>query len=922
MRASKPGRVKGAMRSLFPSPLLGLLLLILATPFTSAQNVGSIHLQVRDPSGAGLHATGTLSGPHHLQQFSTDAAGHRSFSNLAFGRYQLKLFRNGFASESRPIEVRSSEPVVENVTLAVSPITSSVTVFSETPIGRADQPADQIPVPVRGVTAEQIENSNALDIADTLNKRINGVYINENQNNPFQPDVNYRGYTASPLLGTPQGLSVYLDGVRQNQPFGDVVSWDLIPTVAIADVELIPGANPLYGLNSLGGALALRTKSGITNSGLNIQATGGSYGRRAVQGEYGGSNSHGLDWFVAGNLYHEDGWREFSPSSVRQSFAKLGYLFDKTTLSLTGIYSQNNLTGNGMQDFRNLAKKYNSVYTIPDTTWNHNPALTFNATHEVSDRLTLSGNAYFRYIRANTTNGDINDDSFDQPLYNLSAADIAALTAAGYTGFPKTGNSTTQPYPFWRCIAQGLAKDEPGEKCTGIITNTQNKQHNYGLSGLVSYRTAHNRFAFGASWDRSSLTYSQLSQLGYLNPDGKTVTGIPTFADGSTDVDGLPFDTRVSLHGTVNTPSFYATDTLTLGQWTVTASGRYNHTNVNNVDRLPPSSAHGTLTAVNIFQRFNPAIGFTYNPGRLYTFYGDYSESNRAPTSIELGCADPDFPCNLPNALVSDPPLDQVVSRTVEAGIRSRLEGRLHWSAGFFRGQNSNDLLFIASEQTGFGYFTNFGKTIRKGVEASIGYERHPFDFGVDYTFLAATYGSSGEVGSSSNSSNEAAQDGFKGLEGDVVISPGNRLPQTPQHIFKFNADYKPTSKAAVTFNITSTSGTFARGNENNRHRPDGTYYLGVGSTDAYAIANLGGRYQFTSNLQIFVQMNNLFNTRYATAAQLGTTPYDANGVFTPRPFPSVKYDGETQYPLRHTTFFSPGAPITVFGGIRIRFHL
>ena len=74
-----------------------------------------------------------------------------------------------------------------------------------------------------------IEASGALDLSDFLNRRFNGVFVNEMQGNPFQPDLNYRGYTASPLLGTPQGLSIYMDGVRLNQPFGDVVSWDLIP---------------------------------------------------------------------------------------------------------------------------------------------------------------------------------------------------------------------------------------------------------------------------------------------------------------------------------------------------------------------------------------------------------------------------------------------------------------------------------------------------------------------------------------------------------------------------------------------------------------------------------------------------------------------------------------------------------------------
>ena len=100
-----------------------------------------------------------------------------------------------------------------------------------------------------------------------VNRRFTGVYVNEVQGNPFQVDLNFRGYTASPLLGTPQGISVYLDGVRMNQPFGDVVSWDLIPRNAIAEMTLMPGSNPLFGLNTLGGALSVRTKTGRTAPG-------------------------------------------------------------------------------------------------------------------------------------------------------------------------------------------------------------------------------------------------------------------------------------------------------------------------------------------------------------------------------------------------------------------------------------------------------------------------------------------------------------------------------------------------------------------------------------------------------------------------------------------------------------------------------
>jgi len=86
-----------------------------------------------------------------------------------------------------------------------------------------------IAAPVQTLSSEQIERSRAIDLSAALNRTLGSVYINDIQNNPLQPDLNYRGFTASPLLGTPQGLSIYMDGVRLNQPFGEAVSWDLIP---------------------------------------------------------------------------------------------------------------------------------------------------------------------------------------------------------------------------------------------------------------------------------------------------------------------------------------------------------------------------------------------------------------------------------------------------------------------------------------------------------------------------------------------------------------------------------------------------------------------------------------------------------------------------------------------------------------------
>lgn len=600
---------------------LAILLSCLCAPNAPSQasgphlNTGKIELQIKDPSGSALPADGVLTGPNTIHSFHTNPMGAILFNGLAFGSYQIQVSSRGFAPKEITVDVTSAAAILREVTLEVQTATTSIAVFSPTPVGQINQPRDQIPVPVQGLTAKNLEDSNALDLADLMNKRLTSVYVNENQANPFQPDVNYRGYTASPLLGTPEGLSVYMDGVRQNQPFGDIVAWDLIPKIAIQDMALIPGSNPIYGLNTLGGAVSVQTKNGLTAPGGFLQITGGKFGRRAGEGEIGGIFPHGFNYYVAGNLYREDGWRQFSPSEIRQSFAKIGWTDAKTSVYLSGAYANNWMTGNGTSDFRFLNANYSSVNTIPDVTWDHSPSLTLNVARKLTETVTFFSNAYFRYVRTDSSNGDLNDDSFDQNLYDLSPDDVAALTAAGYTNFPVTGDATTEPFPYWLCLAQVVQNDvggEPSSACNGVITRTTDKQNSYGLSGLLVWKTKNNLLSVGAGWDRGTSTYHQLTQLGYLNPDNVSFTLVPVFLDGTTFSDGDPVDTQVLLHGTVNTPSIYATDTFTRGRWAVTLSGRYNHTSLDNLDYLPPSAARGNLTSNNIFQRSNAS-----SPGQV-----------------------------------------------------------------------------------------------------------------------------------------------------------------------------------------------------------------------------------------------------------------------------------------------------------------
>jgi outer membrane receptor protein involved in Fe transport len=893
--------------------------LLVYVPGLKAQS-GELRLKVHDPSGAATSASGTLEGSSVRKAFETDSAGRFTFSALAAGSYRLSVGRDGFATQVVSVQIGSAT-VSRTVVLALAASATTISVVASTPLPGTDLAIDDIPAPVQTATGRDLESTGALNLADMLNKRLASININENQGNPYQPDLNYRGYTASPLLGTPEGISVYVDGVRQNQPLGDVVSWDLIPKIAISEVALMPGSNPVFGLNTLGGAVALKTKDGLSAPGTTLEISGGSFGRRSGSFEHGGSTASGLNYYVAGNLFREDGWRQYSPSEVRQAFGKIAQRLGKTVLGLSFSYGDNYLAGNGTQDGRWLARNYSSVYTVTDANWDRSPSLTLNLSHEFKSNFQVSGNAYFRYIRIDTVNPNLSGNSFDESLYNLSAGDTAALTAAGYTGFPSTGNATTEPFPSWRCLGEALSHNEPIEKCDASVTRGWDHQHNYGLSGQGSWRTASNLLTVGAAWDRSGVTFQQSLQFGYLNPDRVSITTIPFYADGTSNSNGVPVDSRVNLHGTVNTPSVFAADQFRRGKWVFTVSGRYNHANLHNYDRIPGSipgssgsdGGRGSLNGNYNYQRFNPSAGFTYSPLTTTTFYFSYSEANRAPTTIELGCADPNFPCNLPNALVSDPPLKQVITRTFDAGVRGNLETNLHWNAGYFFSQNYDDLLFVTSAQTGLGYFLNFGKTRRDGVEFSLNSQIWKFNVGGNYTFQNVTYQSPQSIDGGANSAN----DGGPGLDGDIAIKPGNYIPQIPRNIGKAFVEFHPTSKLLLTANFVAVGRSFARGNENNLDKPDRVYYLGPGFSPGYGILNLGGHYQLERHVQIFAQFNNVLNHHYYTAAQLGTTPFDNNYNFVGRPFPATP-DGD--FPLRNSTFFAPGAPFGAWGGLRVRF--
>lgn len=888
---------------------------------------GEIHVRVQDPSGAAVETAGTLEKlpGGTARSFHTDTQGAAVLKQIPFGRYRLVISKSGFTTESITVDIHSTSAVSRVISLKIGAQATRVDVVANTPLPGMNLPVDEVPAPVQTASETDITNSAAINLGDLMNRRLNGVFLNDMQGNPFQPDVNYRGYTASPLLGTPQGLSVYVDGVRQNQPFGDVVSWDLIPTNSISEMALVPGSDPVFGLNTLGGSISVTTRSGVTNPGWSGQLLYGSSGRKQAEAEWGGVKQNGFNWFFSGNAFSENGWRAFSPSDVRQGFGKLGWSTSKTDLAFTMSFAYNTLTGNGLQDYRILQTDYSSVYTVPDTTRNRSPSFNFIAHHDFNENLSFSGNVWYRWIRTEALNGNANDDAFSNPVNALTGPEISALTAAGYA-VPANGVDPS-PFPSLSCIGEALMLASPDSTCDGVNLYSKEIQNDFGFSGQMTWSAnpaGHkNLLTVGALFDRGSVTFTQTAQFGYLNTSYVFV-GVPAWQDGSTvDSDGDPINSEVNLHGVTPNGSVYVTDTFTPARnWNVTLAGRFNTTTINNYDRLNPAAGPGSLTADYTYSRFNPSVGFTYNPAMWLNFYANYAQSNRAPTSIELGCADPDNPCSLPNALSSDPPLSQVITRTWEAGLRGKSE-RFHtnWSAGLFRSENTNDILFVASQLTGTGYFQNFGKTLREGVQSDLNGHFWRFGYGLDYSFLSATYQSVDTLDGSANNTSDIALTGYPGIGGVITVHPGNRIPLIPKQTGKAFIDVQATSKLFFDFGLMVNSSSYVRGNENNAYQPDGVYYLGPGVTPGYAIVNFNAHYDLTRHLQVGVQVDNLADRHYYTAGQLANTFVGTNGLPVFSPFAGYSSGPQAgNAPLVNSTFFSPGAPRRAWVDLKLTF--
>lgn len=726
----------------------------------------------------------------------------------------------------------------------------TVTIIGTTPLDTGAR--DRVPGGTQRADAAALRESGTTRLPEFMERELGGVSLNSAQGNPWQPDLQYRGFTASPLLGLPQGVAVYRDGVRQNEPFGDTVNWDLTPSIALDRLELLPGSNPLFGLNALGGALALRSKDGFRNPGGSAELSSGSHGQRGAQAESGGSDGPWA-WYFAGNAENDDGWREHSPSRVRQGFGRLSWQDDTTRLDFSLGAADNRLTGNGAAPEPLLRTDRNAVFTYPDRTDNRASQYTLNLEQRLGESLSVAGNLHFRRTRTTTLNGDASDyEACSDGSGALCNEDDA--TVIGLDGLPVRADESTDS-----AVRHHSRLDQTASGFDLQATLTQ------PLFGL------RNRLTLGAALEVGRARYAADTELAALTDDRGT--------SGSGLFDA---DQRVRVNADTRSRSLYLADTLTLDERLDLSFGaRWNGTRV----RLDDRSGNDALDGDHSYSRIDPAVGLSWRLTPQTTLYTSYSEASRAPTPVELSCADPDAPCRLPNAFVQDPALDPVVAHTIEIGARGRLDGGWRWQVSSFRTRNTDDILFIAAGASATqGYFDNVGTTLRSGIELGLSFDHGPWSGALHYTWLRARFDEDFTV-TSPNHPRRDADDPDQPAPETARVRRGNRIPGLPEHQLRLAAAYRIDERLTLSGEVIADSDRIFRGDESNTDRP----------LPGYGLLNLGARYRASDHLHLRLRVDNVFDRRYANFGVYG----DASEVL-----------GADYTDARR--FVSPGAPRTL----------
>jgi outer membrane receptor protein involved in Fe transport len=539
--------------------------------------------------------------------------------------------------------------------------------------------------------------------------------------------------------------------------------------------------------------------------------------------------------------------------------------------------------------------------------------------------LSFGGVAYYRWFRQAHDDGNIADaircgDAEDPP--DDADPDDLCLEEEG-----EVETARNEEGESFNLVDSGA-----GDLNFGVIDRTAQSADSYGFALQAVERAPllglPNQFLIGASYDHGKVEYTTSSELGFFLPRF-AVSGLAQ--EGLTDEPFIldePDDFRPRDITTENDyVGVYFVNAIDLTrQLALTVGGRYNWARLDLKNNAfdPPEECEeepdeegceDKLTGTHNFERFNPMVGATYQVLPGLTLFGSYAEANRAPTAAELACADPEAPCLIESFLTADPPLEQVVSKTYELGLRGRLaswdgDKRLEWTAGLFHATNEDDIITVASETNGRGFFQNAGETQRQGVEASLAYRDSKWYAYANYSFVDATFRNALLLASPDHPNDEVTVNcldpGEPAGEDDprcIQVESGDRLPGIPRHKFKAGFDYRITSKWRFGADLIAAGHQVFFGDESNDAKP----------LSGYAKVDLHTSYDISDNIQVYGLIDNLFDSRYGLfgnffgvdAANEGA---EADGL------------GHDFFQEGNNRTITPAPPFAIYGGVRMRF--
>ncbi len=724
---------------------------------------------------------------------------------------------------------------------------------------------DSLPMHVQSLKLELDDVQHTPALGDLLSRRFAGVTMNMAQNNPLQPDLQFRGYTTSPLLGLPQGIAVYQNGVRVNAPFGETVNWELLPLEAIDRVDLIAGANPLFGFNSLGGVLNLRMKNGFSFDESWLSMSAGEYGRRQNSFEWGGNNGRSGLYFYASS-FEEDGWRGNSFSRVNNIYSSYAYHGDSQELEFSVQLGEGSLRGNGPAPKQLLdAEGDDAVFTNPDITDNRLVQLSLEHRWFLGSTTTLTTGLFARRLGTQSFNGDGTE---------YEECDVGAdeWLVEDFDDVDMDGECNAV---FDSDIEYVL--DQNGQLADGDLNAINNRsntvQRDWGGDMQLEWQQpvfgveAHHHVGIRAS--RAITEFHSQVELAALADDRSTISSGSYVPEEATEM--VTSSTTGGL--------FFGTQLFLNEQLTASLSGNYLQANIKLGDR---SGQNPELEGDHDFQHISLSAGLNYRFTDELSGYMAYSQSMRLPTPIELACADPDFECRLPNAFLADPPLEKVVVDNWEVGLRGRADN-WQWQGALFYSLNRDDIIFQSTggTQGNRGYFDNIDSTERWGVNLSAHGQWEQLSGFVNYSYLKAVYGDDWQVASP----NHPAAD----IDGALRVKEGDRLPGLPRHSIQAELGYALTDQFKVALEGQLTSSIHVRGDESNQMR----------EIPSYAVFAFTGSFAVTERLMLTARVDNLFDREYASFGLLGE--------------PDEVLGDEFDDPL----FISRGAPRTAWLGLR-----